>query len=151
MDEIRKGKNSFLAEGTGVKIEQDEVMGWAAFADGKQDEALKHMAAAADLQDKVGQGEVDIPAREMLADMLLESHQPRQALVEYEVALKLSPNRFNALYHAGLAAEQAGEKAKAQQFYAALLKSTDNGAHSARPEFAHLKNFVASTQMAAQQ
>jgi hypothetical protein len=32
------------------------------------------MRAAADLPDKVGQGEVDIPAREMLADMLLESH-----------------------------------------------------------------------------
>ena len=74
------------------------------------------MRAAADLQDKVGQGEVDIPAREMLADMLLELHRRKQALAEYEVALKLSPNRFNGLYHAGLAAEEAGDKAKAQQF-----------------------------------
>ena len=40
---------------------------------GKQDEALKQMRESADLQDKVGQGEVDIPAREMLADMQLES------------------------------------------------------------------------------
>jgi hypothetical protein len=35
-------------------------------------------ARSADLQDKVGQGEVDIPAREMLADMLLELGQPRR-------------------------------------------------------------------------
>jgi len=42
------------------------------------------MRAAADLQDKVGQGEVDIPAREMLADMLLEFREPKQALAEYK-------------------------------------------------------------------
>ena len=67
------------------------------------------MRAAADLQDKVGQGEVDIPAREMLADMLLEFGTPQQALAEYEVALKLSPNRLNGLYNAGRAAEAAAQ------------------------------------------
>jgi tetratricopeptide (TPR) repeat protein len=81
--------------------------------------------------------------------MLLEFHEPQQALVEYQVALKLSPNRFNGLYHAGLAAEASGDKAKAQQYYAALLKSTDNGAQSARPEFAHVRSFVSSPQLAA--
>jgi tetratricopeptide (TPR) repeat protein len=86
----------------------------------------------------------------MLADILLESGQPRLALAEYESALKLSPNRFNGLYHAGVAAEAVGEKTKAQQFYAALLKSTDGGAHSERPEFAHAKSFVSSVQVAAQ-
>ncbi len=149
IDEIKKGKHAYEADGTGAKIERGEMLGWVAFAEGKQDDALKNMREAADLQDKVGQGEVDIPAREMLADMLLELHQPQQALAEYEVALKLSPNRFNGLYHAGLAAEAAGDKAKAQQFYAALLKSTDNGAESARPELAHVKSFVSSTQVAA--
>ena len=148
VEEIRKGKRAYEAEGTDMKIERSEILGWVAFAQDKQDEALKNMRAAADLQDKVGQGEVDIPAREMLADMLLESHKPQQALAEYEVALKLSPNRFNGLYHAGVAAEAMGDKAKAQQFYAALLKSTNNGAQSARPELAHVKSYVSSTQMA---
>ena len=131
------------------KIERGEILSWVAFAEGKRADALKNIRAAADLQDKVGQGEVDIPAREMLADMLLEFHDPQQALTEYEVALKLSPNRFNGLDHAGLAAEASGDKAKAQQYYAALLKSTDNGAQSARPEFAHVKSFVSSPQLAA--
>ena len=149
MDEVRKGKHSYLAGDTGTKIERGEILSWVAFAEGKQEDALRNMRAAADLQDKVGQAEVDIPAREMLADMLLESHEPQQALAEYEVALKLSPNRFNGLYHAGLAAEAAGDKAKAQQYYAALLKSTGNGAQSTRPEFAHVKSFVSSTQLAA--
>jgi tetratricopeptide (TPR) repeat protein len=150
IDEIRKGKDAYLADGTGTKIEQEEIVGWVDFALDKPEGALEHMRAAADLQDKVGQGEVDIPAREMLGDMLLELHQPQQALAEYEMALKLSPNRFNGLYHAGLAAEAAGDKTKAQHYYAALLKSTNNGAQSARPEFAHVKSFVSSTQMAAQ-
>jgi tetratricopeptide (TPR) repeat protein len=150
IDEIRKSKDAYLADDTGSKIERDELLGWVAFAEGKPEDALKNMRAAADLQDKVGQGEVDIPAREMLADILLESGQPRLALAEYESALKLSPNRFNGLYHAGVAAEAVGEKTKAQQFYAALLKSTDGGAHSERPEFAHAKSFVSSVQVAAQ-
>jgi tetratricopeptide (TPR) repeat protein len=149
MAELRKGKHAYMAEGTGTKIERGEMLAWTAFAGGKQDEALKNMRAAADLQDKVGQGEVDIPAREMLADMLLDLGQPRQALAEYEVALKLSPNRLNGLYNAGRAAEAAGEKSKAELFYAALLKSTDNGQNSARPEIAHARGFVSSTQTAA--
>jgi tetratricopeptide (TPR) repeat protein len=146
MDEVRKGKNAYMAEDTGARIEHSEVLGWTAFAQGKKDEALKNMRAAADLQDKVGQGEVDIPAREMLADMLLELNQPRPALAEYEAALKQSPNRLNGLYHAGLSAEKAGDKSKARQFYTALLKSTNNGSQSARPEFAHAKRFLSSAQ-----
>lgn len=151
IDEIRKGKNAYLADGTSIKIEQEEIVAWVHFAAGKQAGALEHMHAAADLQDKVGQGEVDIPAREMLADMLLESHQPREALVEYEKALQLSPNRFNGLFHAGMAAEEAGDKAKARQLYAELLKSTGNGAQSARPELAHAKAFASSQDLATAQ
>jgi tetratricopeptide (TPR) repeat protein len=149
IEEVKQGKRAYMADGTGTKIEHDEIVAWVHFAKGMPDGAVEHMRQAADLQDKVGQGEVDIPAREMLADMLLELHQPQQALAEYEVALKLSPNRFNGLYNAGMAAEAAGDKAKAQQFYAALLESTDNGTQSSRPEFSHMKSFVSSTQLAA--
>lgn len=140
--EVRKGKSAYLAEGTGVKIERGEMLAWSGFAVGKEAEALQNLRAAADLQDKVGQGEVDIPAREMLADMLLEFGHAKQALAEYEVALKLSPNRLNGLYGAGRAAEAAGDSQKAQFYYAALLNSTNNGRDSSRPEFAHARGFV---------
>jgi tetratricopeptide (TPR) repeat protein len=148
--EVRKGKRPYMAEGTGVTIERGEMLAWTDFAADKQAEALETMRSAADLQDKVGQGEVDIPAREMLADMLLEFGKPQQALIEYAVALKLSPNRLNGLYNAGRAAEAAGDKAKAGFYYAALLKSTNDGAGSVRPEFAHAKGFVAAMQSAGQ-
>ena len=143
--EIKKGKTAYVAESTSVQIQHSEILAWNAYAQGKQADALAIMRRAADLQDKVGQGEVDIPAREMLADMLLEFGHPEQALAEYEVALKLSPNRFNGLYNAGRAAEAIGNREKAEFYYAALLKSTNNGQSSGRPEFAHVRTFVSST------
>jgi tetratricopeptide (TPR) repeat protein len=149
VEEIKHGDQAYAAEGSGITIERDEIAGWAAFAAGHEDEALKLMRTAADLQDKVGQGEVDIPAREMLADMLLEFHHPKEALAEYETALKLSPNRFNGLFNAGQAAEKSGDKAKADFYYAALLKSTNNGDQSKRPEIAHAKSQISATQSAS--
>jgi tetratricopeptide (TPR) repeat protein len=149
MAELKAGKRAYLTEGTAPKIERGEMLAWAAFAEGKQEEAVATMRQTADLQDKVGQDEVDIPTREMLADMLLEIGRPKQALTEYEVSLKLSPNRLNGLYNAGRAAEAAGDKAKAKFYYAALLKSTHSGENSTRPEFAHARDFISSAQLAA--
>ena len=76
MAEVAKGRHAYMAEGTFAKIERGEMSAWIAFAAGNESEALKTMRAAADLQDRVGQAEVDIPAREMLADMLREFGHP---------------------------------------------------------------------------
>jgi tetratricopeptide (TPR) repeat protein len=81
----------------------------------------------------------------MLGDMLLELHEPEKALAEYDLALKMSPNRFNGLYNAGLAAELAGDKARAVGYYAALLRVTNNGTQSARGELRHVKEFAAGS------
>jgi tetratricopeptide (TPR) repeat protein len=147
MQQVRSGKHAYYAESTAARIEQGETLAWVAFADGDEAEALKQMRDSADLQDQVGQGEVDIPAREMLADMLLEFHRPQQALIEYDRALKLSPNRFNGLLNAGLAAEAVGDTAKAASYYAALLKSTDP--QCGRSELDHVKSFVSSAKASA--
>jgi hypothetical protein len=151
MTQVKAGRNAYLAWSNSAQIARAEIAAWYRFAADQQEVALHDMRMAADLQDKVGQGEVDIPAREMLADMLLEFHRPQEALVEYRVALKLSPNRFNGLYHAGMAAEEAGDKAAAAGYYAELLKSTGDGAQSSRPELAHARSFVGSAQVAARQ
>ncbi len=138
---IRKGPHAYVLGGSGQKIAHGELEAWAAFAEGNEQLAIEKMRAAADLQDRVGQREVDIPAREMLADLMLECKHPEQGLAEYERALKVSPNRFNGLYGAGIAAEAAGDRAKAATFYTQLLKQSDQGANSSRPELAHAKNF----------
>lgn len=148
--EIRKSKYAYMADGTTESYVHNEMLGWTAFAEGRPAEALTRMREAADLQDKVGQGEVDIPAREMLADMLLESGHPQQALTEYQVALKLSPNRLNGLFHAGQAAQAAGHPAQAAASFAELMKDTNGGADSARPELVQAKSFVASARVVGQ-
>jgi tetratricopeptide (TPR) repeat protein len=150
IENIRKGRHAYFADSTGARIEHGEMLAWSAYADGKPADALKQMQESADLQDKVGQGEVDIPAREMLADILLELGRPQEALVEYKKALTLSPNRFNGLFNAGMAAEAAGDKALAQSYYATLLKLTDDGSQSARPEFDHVRAVVSSARLAVQ-
>lgn len=96
---------------------------WLAFAKGKRDKAIRQMRSVADVQDRDDPGSFGVTAREMLADMLLESHQPAQALAEYEVVLKLAPNRFNGLYGAASAAEQAGDAAKAKSYYSKLREN----------------------------
>jgi len=142
VEEVRKGRHAYTADSTGARITRGEMLAWIAFAGGNAAEALKQMRDSADLQDKLGQGEVDIPAREMLADILLELGRPQEALVEYKQALTLSPNRFNGLFNAGMAAEASGDKAEAQSYYAALLQSTGYGSQSARPELQHAKAIV---------
>jgi tetratricopeptide (TPR) repeat protein len=148
MEAVRKGRHAYLADSTAARIQRGEILAWVDYAEGRPADAVRHVRESADLQDKVGQGEVDIPAREMLADMLLELGQPREALNEYTRALALSPNRFNGLYNAGRAAEAAGDGAQAKSYYAALLKSTGNGTQSARPEFQHVKAFDAALALA---
>jgi hypothetical protein len=145
--ELKAGPNAYLTEGNGVQIERNEMLGWAAYAEGNATEAAADLRKAADLQDKVGQGEVDIPAREMLADLLLDSGHPKEALAEYDVALRLSPNRLNGLFNAGRAAEAAGNTAKAQLYYTALVKSA--GQDAERPEVTRARKFLDSSENAA--
>ena len=144
LDELGKGERAYLVKSNGVMIMHGAVQAWAAFAQGRSVEALTEMRASADLQDRVGQDEVDIPAREMLADMLLDLGRAQEALAEYQRSLTLSPMRFNGLYNAGMAAEAVHDNAGAAQFYRKLLQATANGSESTRAEFAHMQGFLAA-------
>jgi hypothetical protein len=144
-DEIRKSKFAYMLEGS--DFPRGEVHAWLAFAEKKTDDALRQMREVADLQDRIGKREVDIPAREMLADMLLELNRPQEALVEYESALKVDPNRFNGPSGGAHAAEMAHQSDKANSYYAQLLKNCDNGKNSDRPELAHAKTMVSKNGM----
>ena len=141
IEATKKGPKPYLANG--YRQQRKELVAWADFAAGKSDDAVKTMMAVADEQDKVGKGETDLPAREMLADMLLQSGKPKDALAQYEIALKTDPNRFNGLYGAAQAASQLEQKDKAASFYTQLLKNCD-GIHSDRPELQQAKTLAAT-------
>jgi hypothetical protein len=129
-----------LAEAVGEDYQQ--AAAWVAHAEGKEDEAIANLRALADKTDKLGEEPAGIPAREQLADMLLEAKRPQQSLVEYQADLKLNPNRFNGLYGAARAAEAASKQSDAAEYYALLLKICE-GSNSTRPELNRARELVA--------
>src|SRR5271155_42847 len=108
-------------------VEQDrqEAAAWVSYAEGNKDEAIRALRTVAQKEEAEGDEPLAIPAREMLADMLLDMNRPEQALAEYEVDLKFNPNRFNGLYDAARAAEIAGATEKSNSYYARLVKDCE--------------------------
>jgi tetratricopeptide (TPR) repeat protein len=141
VEALKKTSDAYMAEF--MDTDRDEIRAWIAFAEGKNDEAAQIMRSVADKQDAHGKPEVAIPAREMLADILLEGNHPEQALAEYEQSMKVDPNRFNGLYGAGRAAELAKQSDKAEKYYAQLVKNCED-AKSQRPELARAKEQLAT-------
>jgi tetratricopeptide (TPR) repeat protein len=144
-DALKAAKNTYWA--TEVEVNRLGAAAWTALAQGKKDEALSLMRAAADMEDKnekhiVTPGRI-APARELLAEMLLELKQPALALKEFEASQVREPNRFRGLYGAARAAEAAGDRQKAGDYFAKLLAMTKD-ADSARPELARAKAYVAA-------
>jgi len=143
IETIRKefvaGKKNYLIKYT--EELQQEASAWVLHGDGKNDEAVAILRKTADYEDAVGPEQTSTPAREMLADMLLEMHQPAEALVEYQQDLKFNPKRFNGLYGAAHAAEMAGQASQATEYYALLVKTCE-GSSSTRPELTKAKEAV---------
>jgi tetratricopeptide (TPR) repeat protein len=93
--ELEKNKKTSWAQQ--VEDARKEAGAWVAHAEGKDEEAIKILRAIAEEEESTGDEPEGIPAREMLADLLLDAKHPDQALAEYETDLKFSPNRSTAL------------------------------------------------------
>lgn len=142
-DTLTEQKDLYKANLVQIQIKTSES--WILFKEGKNNEALKLMNIAADMEDKtekhpVTPGEV-IPARELLGDMLLQMNKPGKALEAYEAELKKHPNRFNGLYGAALAAERGYNLEKANTYYRQLT-SIANSSDSNRPELETARLFL---------
>jgi hypothetical protein len=136
---VSQNKKDF-AEATENDLKQAQA--WLAFAEGKYDDAVALLRPMADQEDALGEEPQGIPTREMIADMLLEAKRPQQALAEYQTDLKFNPNRFDALYGAGRAAEESGKQSAASEYYALLLKTCEGG-NSTRPELGRARELLA--------
>jgi tetratricopeptide (TPR) repeat protein len=110
-----------LKAGSSSAALPDEIRAWAFFSQGDLSGAIALLRPVADRQDKIGKGEVELPAREMLAEMLLLRGKFAEALSEYQASLSSDPNRFNGLLGAGKAAEGLGENNVAAGYYRVLL------------------------------
>ena len=143
-DALLQAKQDYWAKQ--AEVQRQTAQAWLEWAKGNGEEALALMRSATDLEDStykhpITPGQI-LPARELLADLLQELHLPAQALAEYETALRLTPNRFNALYGAAQAAELAGSREKAQGYFLQLVANCQQ-ADTERPEVQRAKLFLA--------
>ena len=123
-----------------------ESVSWVSLAQKKDNEALRLMRQAADMEDKSEKNIVTpgrlLPARELLGDMLMELKRPAEALREYEASQQREPNRYRGLYGAGEAAAQSGNTQKARQYFSKLIEIAGSG--DIRPEIEKARQYLAS-------
>ena len=135
----------YLRIGSARASVPDEIRAWARFSDGDIQGAIALLQPVADRQAKIGKGEVELPAREMLAEMFLLSGKFTQALTEYQTSLISDPNRFNALLGAGEAAERLKKRQLAASYYRTLLANCSGATGEAVRELKHARSFVKTT------
>ena len=136
-----------------LDLQIEAASAWVTYGEGKKDDAVDLLRRAADAEDILGKHPVSpgalVPAREQLGDLLLKLDRPKEAEREFEAALKIYPGRFRGLYGAAHAAEQSGEKEKADHYYARLIEQTAK-ADGSRNELAQLREYRAVDGAAAQ-
>jgi tetratricopeptide (TPR) repeat protein len=142
-DKLLAAKDAYWSEQVDIQVKVASA--WLLAAEGKHDDALKAMSAAADAEDKsekhpVTPG-VPKPARELYGVMLLERGMPKEALTAFEAVLKKEPNRLGAYAGAAKAADRAGDRAKAQQYYEKVV-SIAADADATRTEVADARAFL---------
>jgi tetratricopeptide (TPR) repeat protein len=125
-----------------VDIQRRVAEAWVLYAEGKKDEGLAALSAAADAEDKTDKSAVTpgplAPARELLGFMLLEANRPKDALVAFEAVTRKEPNRFLALYGAGKAAEATKQTSKAKGYYKQIVEICKD-AGTERPELEYAR------------
>jgi tetratricopeptide (TPR) repeat protein len=80
--------------------------------------------------------------------MLLDMGRYREAQAEYETALKRSPNRFNSLYGAGLAAELGSNKSRAILYYKKIIEITET-VKTDREQLKHAKLYLSQNRVSS--
>jgi len=105
-----------------------------AAADG-EDGSVKHVAMENRLY----------PLRELYAELLLETGEPAAAIKEFETALEQTPNRYRTFLGLARAANAAGDRQKASEYYGKLVNLAKN-ADTERPETGEAKAFLAGAQ-----
>jgi len=143
-DAAAQAKQNYWAQQ--IEIQRSAAAGWLAHVEGKNEEALKLMRAAAELEDSTQEHQTArdaiVPARQLLGDLLIELGKPGEALKEFETSINKEPNRFHGLSGAGQAAELSGDREKARAYYAKLVAVCEK-ADTDRPEIVKAKMFLA--------
>jgi hypothetical protein len=111
-----------------VDIYGSTVDAWIAKAEGRPDDGLKTMLAAADLDDarekNIAMENKLVQMRELLGEYLLEIDRPVPAEAAFAKSLENAPNRYRSFLGGARAAKAADDVPKARDYYGKLLKLT---------------------------
>ena len=128
-----------------VEVQRLGAAGILAHVQGDDKKAIELARAAADLDATMDKHPATpaavLPARELLADLLLELNEPGAALKEYAQALRNDPNRFRSILGRARAAKQLGDIAASRDAYQKLV-ALSTSAMSERPELSEAKAFL---------
>ncbi len=128
-----------------VAIQIKTAQAWLSFRKNDLENGLLLMNEAVAIEKTTSKHPVTpgdvLPAIELLGDMLLEMGQPKEALAAYEENLKSSPNRFNGIYGAAVAAQQSGDIEKANMYFQQLVKMSESS-KGERPELKEAQSFI---------
>jgi tetratricopeptide (TPR) repeat protein len=142
-DKLLEAKDSYWANQ--VEVQRLGAAGILAHVQGDDKTAVELVRAAADLDATMDKHPATpaavFPARELLADLLLELDQPGEAFKEYELSLRMEPNRFRSILGKARAAKQSGDLAVSREAYRKLVALSVPGA-SERPELSEAKAFL---------
>jgi tetratricopeptide (TPR) repeat protein len=129
-----------------VEIQEISIGAWAALAQGKNEDALRQMQAAAEMEDRTEKSAVTpgplAPARELLGEMWLQVNQPAKALEQFELTLQKEPRRFRALYGAAHAAQLGGDRETSEKYFRELVKVTARADNPGRPEIIEARQAI---------
>src|ERR1700733_6746090 len=129
-----------------VEIQRLAITAWAEFAAGKKQTALRQMESAAELEDGTEKSAVTpgplAPARELLAEMLLQMSEPRQALKQFEATLQKETRRFRSVYGAAHAAQLSGSHDLSQKYFRELLEICAHADKPARSELVEAERVI---------
>jgi len=142
-DNLVQAKNDYWANQ--VEVQRLGAAAVLAQVEGDGARALELSRAAAELDASMDKhpatpGAV-LPARELLADLLLERKDAAAALQEYQAVLRTDPNRFRSVLGAARAAKLAGDDIAARGAYRQLMELCVK-ADTERPELAEARRFL---------
>ena len=130
-----------------VEIQATEVSAWSALAAGKNDDALRQMESAANMEDGTEKSAVTpgplAPARELLGEMLLQMNEPARAFTQFEATLRKEPRRFRSLYGAAHAAQLSGNGESSRRYFGELLTVCARADKPGRPEIVEAREALA--------
>ncbi|HEY1259749.1 MAG TPA: hypothetical protein VGF34_10910 [Stellaceae bacterium] len=140
LEDKLKGKDPYWANQ--IEVQRLEAVGILAHVQGDDAKATAQLRTATELDATMDKHPATpspvLPARELLADLLLEINQPAAALKEYKAVLSTDPNRFRSLLGVARAAQKTGDAVAAHDAYQKLV-ALGKPSGPERPELAEAK------------